>query len=108
MIDGRASEEVAEDFHFLHHEFAEFFFGDFLHGGGNELEIAFVGDLNGDFVPDVRKQRPGIVIDWGAEDIAVREFYDATAGMIRGEVASANFPQSRVEVAKIDDVAARV
>ena len=72
MIHGGAREEIAEDFDLFHHGLADMFFGDFLHGGGDELEVALVSNLELDLIPDIRKERPGIVVNGTRRRLLVR------------------------------------
>ncbi len=63
LIDRRLGEEFAKDSDLLHHFFANFFRGDALHGLGNEIEIAFISDAEFNFIPNVREQRPTVVVN---------------------------------------------
>ena len=45
---------------------ANFFGRDSLHRFRDVFQIALIGNAEFDFIPDVREQRPGIVVDCGA------------------------------------------
>src|SRR6185295_1856512 len=58
------------------------------------------------FVPNVRKQGPRIIIHCAAENFGVGKLDESPARMIRAQMAPADFPQSRIEIADVDDISA--
>lgn len=71
----------------------------------HEFEIAVIGELELNFVPYVGKQRPGIVEDRRVKHGGVRKLDDASARMIGPKVLAAEFPQRRIEIADVNDIA---
>src|SRR5205814_7532202 len=107
-VHRRAGENFTEYFDAFQHFLAELLFDDALHGLGHELQIALIGDLELDLVPNVGEQRPGIVPDHRLEHFRVRELNDTSTRVIAGDVLPAEFPKCRIEIADIDYVAGGV
>ena len=63
LIDRRLGQQFAKDPHLLHHRFADFHGSDALHRLGDKFQIALVGDAEFDLVPDVREDRPRVVVN---------------------------------------------
>ena len=105
LIDGRLRQNLAKDTYLFHHPFAHFFGRDALHCFSDEFQITFIRDTELDFVPNVGKERPSVVVDRRAQDFRIWKLNDAAAGMIRREKIAAKFPQSSIEVTNVDHVA---
>src|ERR1043166_1165871 len=58
LVHRSAGENVAINFHPLHHVLAKLFLDDALHCFGDKLQVALISDLEFDLVPDVGKERP--------------------------------------------------
>ncbi len=108
LIDRGAGEQFAILPDALEHGRAQFFLYDLLHGARDEIEIALVGDVEFDLVPDVGEKRPGIIVNHRVEDLGIRELNDAAARVVARNVLPAEFPKGGVDVADIDDIAGRV
>src|SRR5437763_15426041 len=108
FINRCASQQVTENFDALHHLFTELFFNNLLHGLGYKFQIALIGDLKFDFVPDIGKERPRIVINELVEHFFVRKLNQATTRTIAGNVLDSEFAQLRVHVDDIDAIAGSI
>ena len=108
FIDRRAGEEVAVDADAFHHFLAEFFLDDFLHCSCDELQITLISDLKFNFVPDVRKERPRIVVNDRVEHFLIWKSDRATARVIAGNILTSEFPQCRVEITDVDHIAGSI
>src|SRR5207253_5013669 len=99
LIDGCLRENLSIDADLFHHPFADFFSGDPLHGLGNKFQVALVSDVELNLVPDIREDRPAIVVDGRTEDLRIRKFNDAT-GRVSGwkNISPAKFPVPSVEI----------
>src|SRR5438045_9446413 len=74
LINWRTSQKVPKNFDSLDHFFAQLFLDNLLHRLSHKLQIALIGDLKFDFVPDIRKQRPGVVVNELVEHLFIGEF----------------------------------
>src|SRR5207248_1380076 len=77
FVDGRLRQKLAVDAYALAHGLADLLVGHLLHRLPDEFEVAVVGDAEGDLVPDVGEEGPGVVVDGGREHVRVGEADDA-------------------------------
>src|SRR2546423_1129555 len=103
-----AGQQIAVNRNAFHHFLSDFFRDDPLHRLGNEFQIALIRDLEFNFIPNVREKRPGIIPNDFIEHFLVRESDDSAAGMIAGDVLTAELPKCGIEITDIDYVASGV
>ena len=108
LIYRRAREQVPVNRNALDHFFSNFFFDDPLHRLGDEFQIALIGNLEFNFVPNVGKKRPGIIPNDFIEHLFIREPDDPAAGMVAGNVLTAKFPERGIEITDVDHVASGI
>src|SRR5688572_14800353 len=82
MIDRSSREQIAINLYLFDHGFTEFLFSNLLHGGSDEFQIAFISDMESNFIPDVREERPGIIEDRRIKNTRVWKFDQPSARMI--------------------------
>ena len=102
VVDRRTGKQVTKSFYMLHHFLAQFILCNPLHCGGNELQIGVEGDVELDLIPNVRKKRPGIIINDFVGDFLIRKLDQPTAWMIAGQVLAAEFPKSGIKISNVN------
>src|SRR5205823_11565891 len=84
LINWRTSQQVPKNFDSLDHFFAQLFLDNLLHRVGNKFQIALIGDLEFDFVLDIRIQRPRVIVNELVENLFIGEYNDTAAVMNAG------------------------
>src|SRR5947207_15708351 len=98
-------QELTVDSYPLHHCLADFFLCNLTHRHRHKVQITFVCYVEFDLVPDVREQRPGVIVDGRAEYFRIGKPDYSAGRMVSREILTAKFPQRRVKVAYVNHVA---
>src|SRR5215813_10363598 len=89
----------------LFHFFSQFLFDHSLQHPADKLQVAVIRDVELYLVPDVRKDRPRVVVYQRAQHLGIRKLDDPAAGMISRQILAAKFPYGRIQVADVDNIA---
>src|SRR5882724_6485120 len=91
----------------LHNFLPDFFLCDLPHRHRHKVQITLVCYVEFDLVPDVREQRPSVIVDGRAEYFCIGKSDYSAGGMVSREILSSKFPQRGIKVAYVNNVARR-
>src|SRR5262249_48076248 len=92
FIDWGLPEYFPVDSNPLFHLFSHFLLHLFLQLPADKLQVAVIRDVELYLVPDVRKDRPRVVVYERAQHLGVWELDDPAAGMVSRQILPAKFP----------------
>src|SRR5438105_1893128 len=83
LVDGCLGKNLAEHAYLLHHVLTNLLGSDALHRLGNKFQVAVVGNTELDLVPNVREERPRVVVDGRTQYFRIRKLDYPARWMIR-------------------------
>src|SRR5882724_3852949 len=100
-------QKLTVDSYPFHHCLPDFFLCNLPHSHRHKVQITLVCYVEFDLVPDIREQRPGVIVDGRAEYFRIGKPDYSAGGMVSREILTAKFPQRRIKVADVNNVARR-